>query len=133
MRSNGETGAAAAGCNRVGVANLEGLANQVIDEVDFCAAHEFKAEGIDINSGVVASKDDIVCTGFFADEVIFVLEARASATGDRDAQDRAGLFLGDDAPNALCGALCQNNLVWCYLRVGHIRSFCGMRSASTDL
>src|SRR5688572_19371314 len=73
-----EAGAAAAGGDGIGIADLEGLTDQVVDEVDLRPAQEFLAERIDQHGGIVLAEHQVVRRRGFLDQVVFVLEARAA-------------------------------------------------------
>ena len=110
QRLDRETGPAAAGCHRIGVADLERLTNQIIDEIDLRTAHEFQAHGIDQHHRVALLQNGVVASGLFLYEIVFILESGASAAGHRNAQHRPFGFLGQDARHALGGAVGQDDL-----------------------
>src|SRR5215470_7290445 len=66
--SDGEAGAAAARCDGVGVLDLEGLAHQVVDEIDDRAAHIDERQLVDEQCGAVLFDSDVVVIAL-ADEV----------------------------------------------------------------
>src|SRR5208282_4781770 len=92
--SDREAYAAAAGGHRVRVPDLEGLSHKVVHEVELGALHHFERDGIDEHGRPVAGGDEVVL-GAGPLDVKGVLEARAAAALDGDAQRRAGLALED--------------------------------------
>lgn len=78
MSGDGKTRSAAAGGDGIGIADLERLADEIINKVDFGAAHEFEAERIDQHPGLVALEPHIVVPGSIRHHGVFVLEARAA-------------------------------------------------------
>src|SRR5579871_4452353 len=102
--SDREAGAAAAARGGVRVLDLEGLADQVIDEVDLGPADIGKGDRIDQNRGAVALDDEIVLRTRLV-EVEAILEPRAAAAGDADAKSRAAGLAGQDPRDPLRGTL----------------------------
>src|SRR5690606_28455807 len=68
-RLDGEAGAAAAGGDHIGIADLEALADQVVDIVDLGPAHEFQAHRIDQHYGIALAQNGIVAARLFLYEV----------------------------------------------------------------
>src|SRR4051812_19594463 len=88
---NGEAGAAAAGGDGVRVLDLEGLAHQVVDEVDHRAAHIDQRQIVDQDRGAILLDGDIVVVAR-VDQIELVGKAGAAAAFDGNAQRRlAGL------------------------------------------
>ena len=83
--SDCEADAAAAGGDRVGVLDLESLTHQVIDEIEFGAAQHLQRDRVDDNAHAVAADNEVVI-GPLGVDVEGVLEARAAAALDRNAQ-----------------------------------------------
>src|SRR5690606_13299665 len=96
VKLNRETRSASAGCDGIRILNLKRLTDQIIDEIDLCAAHEFKAEGIDQDCRGVFLEDQVVLIRGFLHEIVFVLETRAAAAGHGYAQDGAGSLFRQD-------------------------------------
>src|SRR3984957_18763127 len=89
---NGEAYAAAAGGDRIRVLDSERLAHQIVDEIEFGAFQHFKRNRIDQQGRAIAGHRHVVL-GAAPFDVECILEARAAAALDRDAQSRAGLAL----------------------------------------
>src|SRR5471032_53741 len=89
--SDREADAAAAGRHGVRVLDLERLAHQIVDEIDFRTLHIFERDRIDEDHGAVAF-DHKVVRGARLLDIESVLETRAAAALDRNAQRRA--FIG---------------------------------------
>src|SRR5262249_24822735 len=93
----------------VGILDLEGLAHQVVDEVDDRTAHVDQRQLVDEYGRAVLLDGDVVVVAA-VDEIELVGEAGATAAFDRDAQRRFACFLGDDRGDALCGGIGQLDL-----------------------
>src|SRR5262245_57533104 len=104
IASHGETGAAAAGRDRVRILDLEGLAHQIVDEIDDGATQIDERQLVDQDGGAVLLDGDIVVVAL-ADEIEFIGEARAAAALDGNAQGRLAGFLGDDRCDAPGGSI----------------------------
>jgi len=100
--SNRKAHPAAAGRDGVGVLDLERLTHQVVDEVELRALHQFERDRVDHHCRSVADRDEVV-VGARAVDVVGVLEARAAAALDGNAQRRA-LFALEDGVQPFGGA-----------------------------
>src|ERR1700733_480779 len=78
-----EAGAATAGRGGLWVVDLEGRANEIVDEIDFGAGHVIERNRVDQHHHAAAFDDDVV-VGFAALGVEFVLVTRSSAAIDAD-------------------------------------------------
>jgi hypothetical protein len=77
-------------------------ANEVVDEVDLGAGHEFERDRVDQHRDLPSFDDEVIRRPLAVD-VESVLEARAAAALDADAQHRPGRFpLQDLADPARC-------------------------------
>jgi hypothetical protein len=92
--SDREADPAAARGGRVRVLHAERLAHEVVDEVELGAPYHFERDGVDDHDRTVAGGDEVVLGAGLLD-VEGVLEARAAAALDRDAQRRAFFALKD--------------------------------------
>ena len=90
---DGKACAAAARGDGIGVLYLERLSDEIVDKVDFGAAHEFEAHRIDVDGRFAARQHEVIVGRLFLDQIVFILKARASATGHGDTQNGARLFL----------------------------------------
>ena len=84
-RSCGETLAAGAGDDGVGVFDFEAAALQVVAVIELAAGDEERALGINDNAHIGGGDHDVAVRGSI-DEVHLVLQAGAAATDDGDAQ-----------------------------------------------
>ena len=87
------------------VLDLEGLADQVVDEVDLRAAHIVERHGVDQHLGAVAGKHDVVRRGRLLNQVVAILEAGAAAAFDADAERGSGRLRGQDLGDPADGAV----------------------------
>ena len=90
LASDREADAAAAGGDRVGVLDLERLAHQVVDEIELRAAHHLQRDRVDDDARRRRASRRNRRRRAVRVDVEGVLEARAAAALDRDAQRRAG-------------------------------------------
>src|SRR5690349_17928120 len=90
-----EARAAAAGGRGIRVLDLEGGADQVVDEVDLGACEVFERHGVDQDLRA-AFRDDGVVACLCIDEVELVLKAGAAAALDGDAKKGACRLAGYD-------------------------------------
>ena len=90
-----KTRPAAAGRDRLRVLDLERRADQIVDEVDFGTGHIIDRHAVDQHYRAVA-RDHQIVVRLFAVHVELVLEARAAAAFDRDAQHGAVRLLFQD-------------------------------------
>src|SRR5262245_47749351 len=97
---DGKAGAAAAGGGGLRVVHPERGADQVVDEVDLGPRHVVERHRVDQHGRPVLRDDDVV-VGLGAVDVELVLEARAAAAFDADAQHGAGAFALEDFADAL--------------------------------
>jgi len=104
-----KAGPAAAGRDRVGILDLERLADQIVDIIDLGAAHEFEAERVDQDRRVVLGKDEIVIGRGLLDELVFVLEPRAAASRHHDATNCARRLFGQHAADLFGGAVSEDD------------------------
>jgi hypothetical protein len=91
------------------VADLEGLANDVIDEVDLGAVHIGQRDLVDQHRRAVLLDHEIVL-GAGCVEIEAILETGTPAARNRDTQGRAARFLRKDAGDALRGAVGQGDI-----------------------
>src|SRR5271154_6160092 len=96
-----EAGAATARGGGLRIVDLEGRADQIVDEIDFGARHVIERNRIDQDGGAALFDHDVV-VGAAALGVEFVLKARAAAAFDADAQHRAGGLLAKDLADPMC-------------------------------
>ena len=85
------------------ILHAEGLAHQVIDEVQGGAVHETQRNGVHQHGGAIAFEGGVVI-GAGGIEFEFVLKARAATAVDGDAQGR--LVGRRNLKNAFCGGRC---------------------------
>src|SRR5690242_9080630 len=85
--SDREAGSAAARGDGVRVPDLEGLADEVVDEVDLGAVHVDERHLVDQHARLALLEDEVIGLRI-ADEVELVGEAGATAAFDRNAQRR---------------------------------------------
>src|SRR5262245_30131261 len=102
--SDGEARPAPAGGCGVRVVDPERRAQEVVDVVDFRAVDQAQGDGVDQHAGA-ALVDHQVVGGPIGHQVEPVLEARAAATLDTDAEHGRGWLAGDDLGDATCGAV----------------------------
>ena len=105
-----KTRAAPTGCHRIRIANLKGLPDQIVYKIDFGTTHKFKAHGIDQHRSVALLQNDIVAGRLFLYEIIFVLKSRTAAPRHRDPQHSALGLLGQNARNAFCSPIGQDDV-----------------------
>ena len=108
-----EAGAAAAGRDGVADSDLEGLAHQVVDEIDHRAAHIDERQIVDQNGRAVASRWRRSSSLRLADEVELVGEAGAAAAFDRDAQRRLARLAGEDRGDARAARVASASTLSC--------------------
>src|SRR4051794_3987892 len=94
-----ERGAAAAGGGRLGVLDLERLADEVVDEIDDRAFHVLQRDLVDEDLRAVLLDHEIVRLPGAVD-VEAVGEPRAAAAVDANAQHRAGGLARHDVVDA---------------------------------
>src|SRR6185437_15519340 len=100
---DGKTGAAAAGRSGVGIVDLEGLADQIVGEIDLGPGQEIQRHGIDQDPGAALLDEQIVVHPRLVQGEI-ILKAGTAAPGHRQAQHRALAFIGQDRGDPLGGA-----------------------------
>src|SRR6185312_9125136 len=94
---DGKARAAAARRHDIRILDLKGLPDQVVGIVDFGSAHEFEAERIDQDGRAVLGEHEIVRRRRLLHQVVLVLETRAAASRNGNAQHRPRPLLGEDA------------------------------------
>jgi hypothetical protein len=79
----------------VGIANLEGRADQIVDEIDLGARHVHQRHRIDEHLDTVLFDDDVIVAvlGF---QIEGILEPGTPASGNADAQGRFLRLLGQN-------------------------------------
>src|SRR3954467_9640371 len=104
-----ETGAAAAGCYRIRVPDLEGRADQVLDIIEFGAAHELQRRLVDEHGRAVMFDGDVIGLPPPV-EIEAILEARTPSALDTDPQHRPLGFGLQDLGDAARGTLADGKL-----------------------
>src|ERR1700730_6904469 len=113
IRSDRETGAAAAGCGGIGIDHAERGADQVVDEIDLGPRQKKHRGGIDQHHGAV-TRDHQVILSFCAVDVEFVLKAGAAAALDAYAQHCPVTLALEDFPDAAGRPLADGNIGCCH-------------------
>ena len=96
--------AAAAGRLHIRIVDLEGLPDQVVDEVDPRAAQEIQRHRIDEHHRAFLLDHQVFRLALLGD-IESVLETGAAAAIDRDAERRARRLLGKNGGDAAGGAV----------------------------
>ena len=99
------------------VSDLEGGADEIVDEIDLGTGHVHQRHRIDEHLYTVLLDDHVVLAaiGF---ELESVLEAGAAPAGNADAQGGFLRFLGEDLGDPARGAVCYGYGI--VLRVQHV-------------
>src|SRR6478736_9057963 len=101
MELDREAGSAAAARDGVGILDLEGLAKEVVDEVNLRSRHVDEGEAVDQHLGIVLLDDGVVCL-YAIGEIEFIGKARTAAAFDRHAQCAFAGLGTDDYSYSFC-------------------------------
>lgn len=99
--SDREAGSAPTGCNGVGIPDLEGLTDQVIDKVDHRSTHINERQIVN-EDGCSIPLDGVIVFMALVREIKSIGKARAAATFHRDAQSNLARLVLQNRSDALC-------------------------------